>query len=241
MHPAVLNTATFVSNPVSGGAPIDVSGKATSGPNTAPFAAQNPASTIRVMALLVALARGGLSVRLSYFHELGAAMAVLAVLPYGVELVVEALVAPSILPDSAGFGSSTPWLVSFAAASVWAPLSPSIVVPNMLAFVESGMDVAGRLVLTGAPLEVSTALITEGVLNNAVIAPVHGTPMSEVLGYIPLYIIGSALYGIAFALAFWGYSLARPRPTVRWICGALENHSAPITLTPIAAGHAPLG
>lgn len=137
IHPSVLSAATVISNPVTGGAPIDVTGKEVKGLNTAPFAAQSPATTIRSMALLVALARGGLSVRVEYFRELGAAMVVLAILPYAFELVVEALVAPSILPASAGFSDSpTPWLATFACASVWAPLSPSIVVPNMLAFVD---------------------------------------------------------------------------------------------------------
>ena len=182
VHVSVINTATFVSNPL-GGAAIDVSGHETAGPNSAPFAAQNPASTIRSTALLVALARGGLSVRMAYFRELGLAMLAIAVLPYAFELIAEGLVAPSILPASAGFsgaGSTVSWVLPFAAATVWAPLSPSIVVPNMLAFVDQGLTAAGSLVLTGAPLEVSTALITEGVFNNVVLSSKTGLSNAEV-------------------------------------------------------------
>ena len=120
VHPSVLNTATFVSNPRLGGAAIDVSGKPVSGPNSAPFPAVNPASTIRTVALLIALARGGLSIRASYFKELGLTMGVLAVLPYALELTAEALIAPVVLPSDAGFGDAEPpWLAVFSCASIW--------------------------------------------------------------------------------------------------------------------------
>lgn len=80
---------------------------------------------------------------------------------------------------------------------------------------QGGLTEAGRLVLTGAPLEVSTALITGGVMNNILLAPTTGEATSDALGYIPLYIIGSALYGLAFALAYWAYTLGRPHAQVR--------------------------
>lgn len=64
---------------------------------------------------------------------------------------------------------------------------------------------AGRVVLTGAPLEVSTALIFEGVLDGVLQAETAGRPSSVVLGHLPTFVIGSVLYGAAFALVFWAF------------------------------------
>jgi hypothetical protein len=89
IHPAVLDAALTVENPARNGAPIDVSGSIADGPNTAPYPALSPASEIRSMALLIALARGGLSVRVAYFKEFGVAMVALAVLPYVLEVLGE--------------------------------------------------------------------------------------------------------------------------------------------------------
>jgi len=194
LHPAVMDTALTVS--------------ASSGALKVPDA-QNPASSIRSLALLIALARGGLSVKFGYFKVLGAAMLTMAVVPYAFELVVQAYAAPLILPARSGFGPGTPRLLLFAGASVWAPLSPSIVIPNMLAFVEKGYTAAGRLVLVGAPLEVSTALLTEGILNSYMTAQNLGANPSLVLYFIPVYILGSAAYGFAWSAVFVVYTKIR--------------------------------
>lgn len=79
----------------------------------------------------------------------------------------------------------------------------------MLKFVEDGLTEAGRVVLTGAPLEVSTALIFEGVLDGIVSAETAHKSSTDVLGHIPTFIIGSILYGVAFALAFRCYVYLR--------------------------------
>lgn len=76
------------------------------------------------MALLVALIRGGLSVKLSFFRDFAAATALLAVVPYAFELTAEALVTPHLIPD---FFGSAPQIAVWESASTWAPLSPSIV------------------------------------------------------------------------------------------------------------------
>ena len=184
--------------------------------------AQNPASSIRTMALLVALARGGLSLKASIFRDLGVPVVLLATVPYAAELIVEALVAPALLPAWYGAGAAggrPSNLVTFASASVWAPLSPSIVIPNMLAFVDQGLTKAGHLVLTGAPLEVSTALITEGVMSGCLTAINAGADTTATLGHIPTYIIGSILYGFAFAVGFYAYSRCRDLPRVHAVFG----------------------
>jgi cystathionine beta-lyase family protein involved in aluminum resistance len=61
--------------------------------------AQNPASSIRTMALLIALMRGGLSVKSSFFKEMGAATALLAFLPYVLEMVTEALLCAELVAE----------------------------------------------------------------------------------------------------------------------------------------------
>ena len=181
LHPALLLS------------PVVLSG------NLAVSDAQNPASSIRTFALLIALMRGGLSVKSSFFTGgLAFSTILLATVPYACELVVMALLAPIFLPSY--YGVSAPngapsYMASFESASVWAALSPSIVIPNMLSFVEEGLTEAGRVVLTGAPLEVSTALVTEGVIDGVLLATVKGNDPQTVLGHIPvsLFSVGRQL------------------------------------------------
>jgi hypothetical protein len=177
----------------------------------------NPGTAIKTIALLIALARGGLSLRVSVFRDIAIPSLLLATIPYGMELVVLAVSARALLPASTGF-EGTLGLPTFFAASGWAPLSPSIVIPNMLHFVEDlGLTEAGNFVLLGCPLEVSTALITEGILSGVFL-----TPESKVLvlGHIPLYIIGTILYGFAFAFGFYLYKRFRAVPFVLKHMGA---------------------
>lgn len=173
----------------------------------------NPASEMRTAALLIALARGGLALRVSSFRHIVAAASVLSIVPYALELCVEVLVAPWLLPASSGMTSRG--LYMFLCASVWAPLSVSIVVPNMLHLLESGLSQASRLVLIGAPLEVSTALLTEGVLVQVLRSPGYE---DVVLAHIPVYVLGSVGYGFAFALLLWALVRLRSTPTaVGWL------------------------
>lgn len=183
---------------------------------TASGGAQNPASSIRAMALLIALIRGGLSVKVTFLKDFAIATALLATVPYFFEVATEAFLAPYLLAD---FYKDAPPLAAWESASIWAPLSPSIVIPNMLRFVEDGLTEAGRVVLTGAPLEVSTALITEGVLDGILSAQTEGKNGNVVLGHIVTFIFGSILYGIAFALAFACYARARAHVRVIALAG----------------------
>jgi hypothetical protein len=87
-----------------------------------------PAETIRTIALLVAIARGGLTMRLRSFRRLPATLLALGCLPYAAELVTESFAARTLLGPDSGVGAGAPMLVTFLAASIWAPLSPSIVI-----------------------------------------------------------------------------------------------------------------
>jgi hypothetical protein len=178
-----------------------------------------------------------------------------ATYPHLLQIVIaaEGLATPYVLSGIEDFsGADTPWTVPFACAAVWAPLSASIIVPNMLTFMESGFDKAGRLILTSAPLEaslrslivppllatsaflrvlviacdclgpprsssllqVSTALLTEGVLYEVIVAPSKGLSVAQQLEYLPVNIFGTVLYGAAFAIAYAAYVRARQAPLV---------------------------
>ena len=145
----------------------------------------------------------------------------LAIFPYFCELLVETVVSRALLPASSGLGASSPLLLSFLAASVWAPLSPSIVVPNMITFVERGMEKTGGLVLTSAPLEVATALITYSAFEGCLKATVGSSISSaQAAGYIPLQIFGSILLGLFGAGIFWAYHrVLRPIPAFERLVG----------------------
>jgi len=209
VHPTVLSASKLTYGPAS-------ATTVTYGP-AGTYAAQSPASSIRTMALLVALMRGGLNVKMPVVWAKGLPVAALAFLPYVFELAVEAAVAPALLPgyySSAAKGTAPSALVTWTSASVWAPLSPSIVIPNTLLMVEAGFKHTPQVILTGAPLEVSTALVVEGVMAGVQTALNAGSDPAVTLAHIPVYVIGSALYGLAFSLAFYAYTLLRARPEV---------------------------
>lgn len=180
----------------------------------------NPAGAIRTMCLLITLMRGGLSVKVPMLKKYWLPLFILAIIPYAFEMVAEALLAPHILPASLGFKDIELTVPMFLTATTWAPLSPSIVIPNMLAFLELGtLNQAAQLLLMCAPLEASTALVTEGVLTNIYVSS-HSTPV--VLGHIPTFIIGSALYGYAFAIGAKIYHELRKTELAIKIFGKIE-------------------
>ena len=179
IHASVLNTSTTYAGSVS------------------------PASTIRTFALLIALARGGLTMKVKGLGFLQFTILLLALVPYFLELVVETFASRALLSAASGLDHNSPFLLSFLAASVWAPLSPSIVVPNMLLFIERGMERTGGLVLTAAPLEVATALIAYSAFEGCIKATVGSSgSVAQAAGYIPLQIFGSILFGLAVAGVF---------------------------------------
>jgi hypothetical protein len=207
VHPTVLAAGTVTYGPAS--ATTVIYGEAGK------YATQSPASSMRTMALLIALMRGGLNVKLSTVWTRGLPVFALAFVPYVIEMAVEAAAAPWLLPGyytTHAKGAAPTDLVAWASASVWAPLSPSIVIPNTLLMVEAGYRHAPQVVLTGAPLEVSVALVVEGVMAGVQTALNSGGSPQDTLAHIPVYVIGSALYGLAFSLAFYAYTLLRARP-----------------------------
>jgi len=212
VHPTVLSATTMTYAP-SATSPVY-------GPAGA-YATQSPASSIRTMALLIALMRGGLSVKLHHLAPRALPVVLLALLPYLLEMAVVAAAAPLLLPQYfAGEAPGKPVteLVLWTAGSVWAPLSPSIVIPNTLIMLDSGYKLATQVVLVGAPLEISTALITNGVMSGVQSALNSGNDPRMTMAHIPVFVVGSVLYGLMFALFFFGYVRARARKEVQdWL------------------------
>jgi hypothetical protein len=198
--------------------------------------AVSPASTLRKFALLVAIARGGLSVEFAAIARAPLATLVGATLPFALEVLAGAAAARALLPAESGLvgGSEArqPTLLAYLAASLWAPVSPSIVVPNMLALVNDGLASAGGFALLVAPLEVGTAVVTYGVLEGAQRESVHdGGNVAGVLKLVPVEVFGSVAYGAAFAALFW--ALLRTRSSalgVRMLGGAALPEHEPLLL-----------
>jgi len=180
--------------------------------------AVSAASELRSFALLVALARGGLTMQLGNIARLRLPALLLCVVPYFCELGAEVAVSRVVLPDPSGLsGASGSLALSLLAASVWAPLSPSIVIPNMLVFVETGLKSTAGLVMTGAPIEVATALITFSALEGFVKSEASGADAGAgpILGWIIVQLFGSLAYGALFAYAFFLFvTRVRAHPAV---------------------------
>ena len=157
--------------------------------------------------------------RLRNLSRLRVPVVLLALLPYVAELFTEAVVAVGVLPASSGITSGTPSLVVLLAASVWAPLSPSIVIPNALTFADAGLEQASGFVLTAAPLEIGTAILTFSSLESTLEGA--GSP-----GWLPVSLLGSLAFGFAWALVYQGYKRFRLHPTVVAVVQAPEPMEA---------------
>lgn len=190
--------------------------------------AVSPASSLRSFALLVALARGGLTMlageRRATLSRLRVPIALLACVPYALELVVEAAAARVLLPAAAGLGTDVArgTTVALLAASLWAPLSPSIVLPNMLAFGERGLLVASSTVGTAAPFEIATALVVFSTLE----ALLRGGGAGAALGWAPVSLLASLALGAAAAASFEAYARARNHPRALALLQAPEASEA---------------
>ena len=203
--------------------------------NVAPQGLSSPASVIRTVALLIALARGSVGLSLDTLRATPVTIALLATVPYAVELLAEGAVAPIILPDASGLTASPPCgfavmgMMPYVASSLWAALSPSLVIPNMLALVDSRGPVGpgdaasparraliaaspSNVILVAAPLEVATALITYGSLLIAASATTSNPPNElntgaavDGVGLIVLWVLFAIALGatVAAALRVW--------------------------------------
>ena len=194
--------------------------------------AVNPASSLRSFALLIALARGGLTMRLSNLSALRTPIALLGTLPFVCELLAEAIAAKLLLPDSSGIVSAAPPLTPFLAASIWAPLSPSIVIPNMLSFAERGLERTAGLVLTAAPFEIGVALLTIGSLESIMAGGGGGLSVL----WVPVSLLGSLAFGFSSAYAYYLYIRHRTHKTAVRLLRPPEPWEATIVFYIIYSG-----
>jgi hypothetical protein len=201
------------------------------------YNAASPASTMRTVALLFALARGSFGLSLRTLRAYPIPILALCMIPYFLELLIEAGVAQTLLPSSAGLvGPGILGVMPFVAASLWAPLSPSLCIPNMLTLTETFASAAApvhgeskevddlkkarianspaNLILVVAPLEVATALITYGSMLIAATATTSGSiEVVDNPGMIPLWVLFAILFGIAvsFILRLWRFGRSLPK------------------------------
>ena len=219
LHKSVLSACT------------DAGAAATTGAGSGAVSA---ASELRTFALLVALARGGLTMQLGNIARLRAPALLLCFVPYFAEVLVQVAVSRAALPDASGLSAAAGSLpLSLLAASVWAPLSPSIVIPNMLHFVETGLPRTAGLVMTGAPIEVATALITFSAVEGFVKSSVQGgdTGAGPIVGWVVVQLFGSLAYGALFAGLFWAFvARVRPHPAVARLLAGSTTTPAQETL-----------
>ena len=168
-----------------------------------------PASVARTLALLLALARGAFGLDFRGVARLRGTAAALSILPFLAEWVIEAAAARAVLPMDSGIAGVT--RVAFLAASLWAALSPSLVIPNMLQLVEEAGQSASRcpvepsnLVLCAAPLEVALALVSYGAVSSGIKSSVSGAPVTTLL-LVPVWLGLSVALGASLAavLAAW--------------------------------------
>ena len=180
----------------------------------------SPASTMRTMALLLALARGAFGLDFSVVANVKLTVGMLAVAPFFVELLVEAAVAWAVLPASSGIGGTSPIRVAFLAAALWASLSPSLVIPNMLTIIddEKSTSPAPHVILCAAPLEVAAALVAYGAMESGVESVVAGESSLSLL-LVPIWLVLSVVLGVALAFALRAWRLVRDHEVVVKVIG----------------------
>lgn len=71
-------------------------------------------------------------------------------------------------------------------------------------------------------MELSSALVVQGVLGSTLVAATDGTSATLVVAHLPTFVIGSVLYGIAFACGFKGYQFIRNMPRVCELLGKAD-------------------
>ena len=218
--------------------------------STTALVLSSPATIIRTVALLIALARGSFGLSLDALRARPLTILLLSIVPYAAEMLIEAAVAPAILPVASGLTPAAAFpvmgMMPFVASSLWAALSPSLVIPNMLALVETrgpvGPAPAGgespvaaaarrkriadsvtNVILVAAPLEVATALITYGSLLVAATSVTSGSAdVTNAPGLIVVWVFAAIALGVLVSLALRTWRSIRALP---WF---VKTYGAPV-------------
>jgi solute carrier family 9B (sodium/hydrogen exchanger), member 1/2 len=175
------------------------------GPHSTPF------SELRTLALIVVLMRAGMTLKLKDVVQKGILAVSLAVVPYFAEFAVEYSVSKLLL----GWSSLECGLL----CSMLAALSPSLVIPGMIKYVEEGVGYTPRQVLVSAPLEVVFAIILFNIFvsllqssGNTMYPWVHPLPLWASIVLIPVNIAFSCFLGAVMGFVVSSYIKFRSDP-----------------------------
>ncbi len=172
---------------------------------------------IRTIALIVVLARVGLSLKIGDLKAVGRPALFICFVPAIFEMVATALLAPIIL--------GTSFIQSILLAAVIAAVSPAVIVPKMLTVIEEGYGVKKRipqLILAGASVDDifvivvfwafltlnQTGEINVGTLLNIPISIILGIAIGLLIGFVLItifkhfHIRDTAKIAIFFAISF---------------------------------------
>lgn len=149
-------------------------------------------SDLRVMALIIILLRAGLSLHRDALRKVGSAAIKISFVPCLMEGLTIMVVAHFIL--------SLSWLVSGMLGFIIAAVSPAVVVPSMLSFIERGMGTAKgipTLLMAGASADNVVAITIFSAffgyyINNSlnIGLAIIGIPVSLILGMIMGFVLG---------------------------------------------------
>jgi solute carrier family 9B (sodium/hydrogen exchanger), member 1/2 len=177
------------------------------GPHAAPF------SEFRTLALIVVLMRAGMTLKLKDVFDKGVLAVSLAIVPYFAEFAVEYSASKLYL----GWSSLECGLI----CSMLAALSPSLVIPGMIKYVEEGLGHTPRQVLVSAPLEVVLAIILFNIFmsllqstGNPLYPWVDSLPLWASIILIPVNIAFSCALGTAMGFVVSTYIKFRSDPEV---------------------------
>mmetsp|Transcript_13040 Transcript_13040/g.13497 ORF Transcript_13040/g.13497 Transcript_13040/m.13497 type:complete len:721 (+) Transcript_13040:170-2332(+) len=165
-----------------------IKGCGGNGPKVTPF------SEFRTLALIVVLMRAGLTLKVKDITDKGLLAILLAIVPYFAEFAVEYAASSLFL----GWSSLECGLL----ASILAALSPSLVIPGMIKFVEEKLGHTPKQVLVSAPLEVVLSIILFNIFisllqssGNPLYPWVKPMQLWESIVLIPVNIIFSIVLG----------------------------------------------
>jgi hypothetical protein len=166
-----------------------IKGAGGNGPHPTPF------GEMRIFALIIVLMRAGISLKPKTIFKEGTLAICLCILPYACEFAVEIAVIIKLY----GWSGTDAGLF----ASILAALSPSLVIPGMISFVEQKLGYTPRVVLISAPVEVVMAIILYNIF-----AQIEGSEVNPFYPWVkplPLYANILAIPAVILFSSFIGY------------------------------------
>eukprot|EP01035_Chromulina_nebulosa_P017066 gene17066-22578_t len=205
-----------------------IKGAGGNGPHATPF------GEIRIFALIIVIMRAGITLKPRDIIKGGFLAVALSVLPYIAEFAVIMGVGMNVL--------QWPATDMGLLASILAALSPSLVIPGMIKFVEHKLGYTPSAVLTSAPIEVVLAIILFNIF--ASLEQASGNPLYPWVKVLPLYanvvlipvnIIFSSVLGCITGYVVLKYIEYRRNVTNKIIARIVGNSTAEFLFAVIVA------